>query len=478
MRNTVFSGLFWSFGERILAQGISFVLSLVLARLLMPEQYGVVTMVLVFINIANVFVSNGLGESLIQKKDADDTDFSTIFYVSMALSLVLYLILFAVAPWIAQIYRAPELKPVLRVLALKLPIAGINTIQHAYVQKHMQFRKFFFSTLWGTLISGVVGVWMAYRGYGVWALVAQYLVNSTIDTVVLFLTIQWKPRRIFSAASARALVGYGWKLTAASLINTLYSELRSLIIGVKYSTEDLAFFNKGNQLPSLAIVNINTSIGKVIFPAMTKASGDKAQVKAFGRRAMKTTAYLIFPMMAGLMAVAEPLIRLLLTEKWLPCVPYLRLACLYWACQPIQTANWQIIKAMGRSDLCVKLEILKKLIGFSMIFLALPLGVYALAASNTLFAAISMLINIAPNRKLIGYSYFEQLLDLLPSAVSSAVMGVAVCWIGLLPLGDCLLVVIQVAAGIGIYVALSLVTRNESFRYLLDTVKSLLHRKR
>jgi len=290
--------------------------------------------------------------------------------------------------------------------------------------------------------------------------------------------VEWKPRAVFSVSSARGLLGFGWKLTAASLINTIYTELRSLIIGVRYSTEDLAYFNRGDQLPSLVIVNINASIGKVIFPAMALAGDDPAEVKNLGRRAMKTTAYLIFPMMTGLMAVAEPLIRLLLTENWLPCVPYLRLACLYWACQPIQTANWQVIKAMGRSDLCFKLEILKKIIGVSLIFLVLPYGVYALAASNAVFAAISMLINIAPNRKLISYSYYEQLLDLLPSLLSSVMMGATVYAMTWLPMGDFPMVVLQVMAGIAMYILLSLIIRNDSFFYLLDTVMSLMGRKR
>lgn len=477
MREKVLSGLAWTFGEQILAQGVSFVVSVILARLLMPEQYGVVTLVLVFINIANVFVVNGLGESLVQKKDADNKDFSTMFYVSIALSVALYGILFVSAPMIARIYKSPELTAVLRVLALKLPIAGINSIQNAYVQKHMQFRRYFFSTLGGTVLSGLAGIILAWQGFGVWALVAQYLVNSAVGTIVLFFTIEWKPGLQFSSDSACSLVRYGWKLTAASLINTIYSEMRSLIIGVRYSTEDLAYFNKGNQLPSLAITNINASIGKVIFPAMAQAGGDREQVKKLGRRAMKTTAYLVFPVMAGLMAVAEPLIRWLLTDKWIFCVPFLRLSCLYWACQPIQTTNWQVIKAMGRSDLCFKLEIVKKIIGVAMVFASVPFGVYAIGLSNAVFAAISMLINIAPNKKLIDYSYREQFEDLLPSLLASAAMGFAVFQMSKLPLSNLPLLFVQVFAGVVIYVMISVLTRNDSFLYILETLKSILRKK-
>jgi O-antigen/teichoic acid export membrane protein len=211
---------------------------------------------------------------------------------------------------------------------------------------------------------------------------------------------------------------------------------------------------------------------------MAQAGGDREQVKRLGRRAMKTTAYLVFPMMAGLMAVGEPLIRWLLTDKWLPCVPYLRLSCLYWTCQPIQTTNWQVIKAMGRSDLCFKLEIVKKIIGVSMILAAVPYGVYAMGVSNAVFAVVSMLINIAPNKKLIGYSYLEQLMDLLPSLLASCVMGIAVLLIGRLPLADLPLLILQILAGVLLYIALSLITRNDSFLYLLNTVRSVLRKKR
>ena len=478
IKKKVFSGMIWAFGEQFAAQAVSFILSVILARLLMPDEYGTITMVLVFINIANVVVANGFGEALLQRKNATDEDFTTVFYCSLAVAVFLYSVLYITAPLIATFYDSPELALVLRVLSLKLPIASINSIQRAYVQKNMQFKKFFFSTLGGTILSGVLGIFMAYKGFGVWALVAQYMSNSCVATIVMFFTVRWKPKLIFCKSSAKELIKYAWKLTAASLINTVYNELRSLIIGKKYSSSDLAYYNKGNHIPSLAITNINSAISTVIFPAMSQCNNDPNRLKAITRRSMKVAAFVIFPVMGGIIGVGESLIRLLLTEKWIPCVPYLYMACMYWACQPVQTANWQVIKAMGRSDLALRLEIYKKVIGFLLVFVSIPFGVEAIAASNVLFAIISMLINIIPNKRLINYSIREQMLDLAPSFISSVVMCLVVLEVGNIVLPDIVLIPVQVAIGIGIYVFCSVLLRNDSFSYILDILKGYTAKRR
>ena len=471
LKSKVFSGIIWSFGERFLAQIVSFVVSVVLARFLLPEEYGIVSMVLVFINLANVFVSNGFGESLIQKKDADELDFSTVFCCSLGVSIALYVLLYVAAPLIAQYYRMPVLTVVLRVLAIKIPISSISTIQHAYVSRHMMFRKFFYSTLFGTLFSGLLGIFMAIRGFGIWALVAQYLSNTVIDTIVLFFTVSWRPHFKYSKEKARLLIGFGWKLTAASLLNRVYVELRSLIIGRKYSAADLAFYNRGDHLPSLIITNLNTAISTVLFPAMSNYSDDKVKLKEVSRRSMSLTAYIVFPLLCGLMVVSSNLVELLLTEKWLPCVPYLWMSCIFFMCQPIQTTNWQIIKAVGRGDLCLQLEMFKKVIGISMILLSMNFGVMALAISNALFGIISMFVNMIPNGRLIGYTLKEQLADFMPSLLLSAIMAALVWCIGRIEMNILLLLLIQVVAGGIIYVAGSLITRNKNFTYFISIIR-------
>lgn len=470
-KNNIVSNLFWKFGERILAQGISFLVSLVLARLLLPSEYGTVALVLVFINLANVFVSNGLGEALIQKKNANDADFSTMFFCSLGLSIVLYVIMFFAAPLIANYYQDVTLVSVLRVLALRLPLAAINTIQHAYVAKHMQFKKFFFSTLGGTLASAIVGISMAYHGFGIWALVGQYLSNCFIDTVVLFFTVDWRPRLMFSLLSVKQLLPFGWKLMAAGFISSLYGELRNLVIGKVYSTEDLAFYNKGNHFPSLTVTNVDTSISSVLFPAMSSINNDPHHLRALTRKSMRMSSYVVFPMMMGMCAVGETMIRFLLTDKWIGCVPFLRLSCIYWMIQPLQTANAQAIKACGRSDIYLKLETAKKIIGVSLIFVTMRMGVMAVVFSNLLVAAISIIMNIYPNKKLIGYGYTDQFKDVFPALFLSSVMGAAVWGIYLLLGNSVYVLILQLISGAAIYVGLSLLTHNDSFGELLKIVK-------
>lgn len=471
LKQSVFSGLIWTFGERIIAQGISFILSIILARLLLPEEYGIIAIVLVFINLANVFVSNGFGEALVQKKNADNTDFSTAFYCSLVVAVVLYVALFLAAPLIAKIYRYNDLILVLRVLSLKIIISSVSTIQHAYVSRKMIFKRFFFSTIGGTLVSAVVGIGMAYAGLGVWALVAQYLVNTVIDTVILFITIPWRPSLSFSTQAAKRIVSYGWKITASALINTGYSELRNLVIGGFYTTTDLAFYNRGNQFPSLVITNIDTAIGKVVFPAMAQSNDDKIRLKAVSRRALKTTSYLIFPLLIGLMVIARPLVMILLTEKWEPCIFFLQVGCIYFMCQPIQTTNWQIIKAVGRSDLCFKLEVLKKAIGISMLIVSIAFGVKAIAVMSAIFGVISMIINMVPNGKLINYTVKEQMLDFLPALTISILMGILVHTVTLLEFNSILTLALQLFVGILTYIGSSIIFKIDSFVYLLDTIK-------
>ena len=305
----VLSGLFWSFGERISAQAVTFIVTILLARILMPADYGVVSLILVFITLANVFVSHGFGISLVQKQGASDKDFSTIFWCSFLFSIFLYTGLFIAAPVIASFYNNELLTPIIRVLAIKLPISAIGTIQHAYVSKHMQFKKFFFSKLGGTIVSGIIGIIMAYMGFGPWAIVAQYLVNSIVGNIVLFFTISWKPTFQFDWKSAKELMGFGWKMMLSAFINSAYSEIRTLIVGKIYSAEDLGQFKRGNQFPQLFVTNVNTALGSVIFPAMSLVNNDVSEVSRLARRSMIMTSYLMFPLMVGLGVAAEPLVK-------------------------------------------------------------------------------------------------------------------------------------------------------------------------
>lgn len=476
-RESVAKNFLWRFFERCGAQGVTLLVSVILARLLDPEVYGTLALVTVFTTILQAFVDGGLGNALIQKKDADDLDFSSVFYFNLAMCLALYALMFFLAPVIASFYEKPELVPVIRVLSLTLVVSGVKNIQQAYVSRHMLFKKFFFATLGGTIGAAVLGIYLAYKGYGVWALVAQHLFNLTVDTLILWITVKWRPKRMFSWARLKSLISYGWKLLVARLIDTGYTEVRSLIIGKRYSSADLAFYNRGRQFPNLLTNNINDSIDSVLFPSLSKEQNSTENVKRMTRRAIMTSTYLMMPIMFGLAACATPIVRLFLTEKWLPCVPFMYLFCFTYGFLPLHTANINAIKALGRSDIFLKLEIIKKTIGLALILITMWISPFAMALGAVASSLINQIVNSWPNRKLLGYSYPEQLRDLLPSLLLSAAMAAVVFCVQLLGLPDWLTLLIQIPLGAGIYIGASKLLHLQSFDYVLSTAKEFLKKK-
>lgn len=474
MGQSVIKNFLWRFAERCSAQMVSLVVSIVLARLLAPEDYGVIALVTVFTAIMQVFVDGGLGTALIQKKNADDLDFSSVFYFSFAVCLVLYTAMFAAAPFIARFYNNAALTPLVRVISLTIVISGVKGIQQSYVSRNMLFKRFFYATLGGTIFSAFLGIGLAYAGFGVWALVAQQLSNAAIDTLILWLTVPWRPKKMFSWDRLKGLLSYGWKLLASGLLDRVYSSLRSLIIGKMYSPSDLAFYDRGNQFPDVIITNINTSIDSVLLPTMSSSQDDRATVKSMTRRAIKTSTYIMAPLMMGLAFCAEPIVRLVLTEKWLPCVPFLRIFCITYLFYPIHTANLNAIKALGRSDLFFKLEIVKKIVGLTILLSVMWFGVMAMAYSLLLGSVLGQIINTWPNRKLLDYSYPDQLKDILPSILLAVGMGICVWLVSLLHLSDVITLLLQIPLGAAIYIGVSVALHLDSYVFLIDMLRPML----
>lgn len=470
----VISNFIWRFAERCGAQAVQFIVSIVLARLLMPEVYGTVALITVITTILNVFVDSGMGNALIQKKNADSLDFSTVFYFNVLVCVILYVGLFVSAPEIAKFYKDITLISVIRVLGITILISGVKNIQQAYVSKTMQFKRFFFSTLGGTVGAAFIGIWMAYRGFGVWALVVQQIFNTAIDTLILWFTVKWRPTKEFSLNRLSSLFSYGWKLLVSSLLDTVYNNIRQLIIGRLYSASDLAFYNRGKQFPDLIINNINTSIDSVLLPTMSKEQDNTMKVKAMTRRAIKTSTYIMAPLMMGLAFCATPIIRLILTEKWIACVPFMQIFCITSMFYPIHTANLNAIKAVGRSDLFLKLEIIKKVIGLLVLILTMKYGVLVMAYSLLFVSVTSQVINSWPNRKLLDYGYLEQLKDILPGIMMAIVMGVCVYPIQWIGFSDIVTLCIQAGLGAAIYIVGSLIFKLESFEYLCNMIKPFL----
>ena len=476
-RSKVVSNLIWRFFERFGAQTVNIVVGIVLARKLGPGPAGDIAVILAVITILRVFADSGMGNALIQKKDPDDTDFSSVFFFNLGFSLILYAALFLAAPWIAGIYGNADYVPILRVLGLLVVVSGLFNVQQAYVAKTMQFKRFFFATLGGTLASCVLSIAMAYWGYGIWALVALHLVSYAVNTAILWFTVDWRPRRLFSFGRLKGLLAYGWKLLAASFLDTVYLQVYPLIIGAAYTKDALGQFDKGRNWPDQITQSINASIDAVLLPVLSAEQDDKTRVRDMTRRAIKTSSYVMMPMMAGLAACARPLVHLLLGDEWLPCVPYLQIFCMIYAFYPLHTANLNAIKAMGHSDVFLKLEIVKKILETTVLLITVRYGVLAMALGELGCSIASQLINAWPNRKLLDYSYWRQLWDMLPSILLSTGMAAAVGLVLLLGLGDLPTLLIQIPLGVLVYVLGSVLFKVESFRFLWELVQKYLHRK-
>ena len=474
IKSKVISSLFWKFIERGGTQGIQFVVQIVLARLLVPNDYGIIALISIFITISNVFVQSGFNTALIQKKDANEVDFSSVFYLSLFVASLLYLLIFFNAPFMAAFYGAPQLISVIRVLSITLFFGVFNSIQNAVVSRNMQFKMLFYSSLGAISVSGIVGIALAYAGFGVWALVAQQLTNQFISTVILWFTVKWRPKLIFSFERVKGLFSYGWKLLMSSLIDTLYMNVRTLLIGKIYNPAMLGFYNRGDQFPQIIVNNIDGSIQSVMFPTLASQQDNRQRVKDMMRRSIVTSTFLVLPMMTGLAVIAEPLVKILLTAKWLPCVPFLQIACASYALFPIHTANLQAINALGRSDIFLKLEIIKKTVGLTILGVSIYFGVYAIAIGMLVSEIIDTFINTYPNLKLVNYSYKEQWIDIMPSLLLSLVMGAVIYFINYIGVNAGVTITIQISLGLFLYLGMAYLFKLECLTYLIISVKEFI----
>lgn len=473
----VIYNLFWKLMERGGVQGIQFIVQIVLARLLTPNDYGIISLITIFIAIANVFVQSGFNTALIQKKDVNEEDFSSVFYLSLFVSGIVYYILFITAPFIANFYEEPLLISVIRVLSVILFFGAFNSIQNAVVARKMQFKNLFFSSLGAMTISGIIGIIMAFKGFGVWALVAQQITNQLSTAIILLFTVKWRPQPLFSFERIKVLFSYGSKLLVSSLIDTLFNNLRGLFIGKLYTSSVLGSYNRGQQFPALIVTNIDGSIQSVMLPALASHQDDIKKVKSMVRRSIVTSSFFIFPIMVGLAIIAKPLIIILLTEKWLPAVPFLQIYCFSYALWPIHTANLQAINALGRSDIFLKLEIVKKIVSLIILGVTIKYGVYAIAMGEVFSGLISTVINAYPNKVLLNYSVKEQWTDIVPSLLLSLFMGFIVCGIYYMDLSVWSTFIIQLITGVISYFGLAKMFKLECYQYLINIIADLLNRK-
>lgn len=471
-KNGIKGGLIWSFGERITAQLVSTIVTIVLARLLDPTHYGIISIVTVFITFCNVFVTSGMGSAIVQKKEVNDEDYNTAFFISLSIAVILYVVLFFTAPFIADFYEMSELKWVLRIMALRLPLASINSIQQAHVQRAMQFKRFFIATLFGTVLSGVVGIGCAVKGLGVWALVAQYLTNTTVDTIVLFFVEKWIPKFQFSAKKAKEIFSFGWKVLATELVYTAEEDIRSLIVGKVFGSADLAYYDQGKKYPSIMVNNLNSAIDKVMLPAYSRSQDDLENLKKMLRKSIAVGIFVLAPVLIGFAAVSDSFISVVLTEKWMFCSPYIKIFCFIYLTRPLETACHQALLAIGRSDIVLRIMIAINIVALAAVFIAVFgfNSVFLIAVGSLISSFVSLTSFMVYSNKLIGYHLHEQLKDIGPALLCSAVMGVAVYAIGQCGINKLPLLIIQVILGGVTYIVLAKILKIDAFQYLIGIV--------
>ncbi|MDP3447309.1 MAG: lipopolysaccharide biosynthesis protein [Eubacteriales bacterium] len=479
-RNKTISGVIWKAMESGGNQLVKFVISVMLARMLDPQNYTTLALLLIFVNIADVLVKRGFATALIQRKDADNTDFSSVLWLTLVLAAVFYGVLFFSAPAVSRFYEEPLIIPALRIVALMLFPGAFNSVQGAIVMRKLEFRKFCIATLGATLLSGAVGIYMAYAGYGVWTLVAQQMISSFTNVLLLWLMDRWRPALVFSIKRAGSLFSFGWKLLLSSLLDTGYNSLSSLVIGKRYIGDSLAFYNRGRQYPDMIANNLTSIALSVLFPAYAAHQDNKERVRGMVRKTNRSTALMIFPMMAGLAAVATPFVRVLLTEKWLPSVPYLQMMCIVFALYPVEATDLQAMNALGRSDLYLKTEIIKKVFGI----LALVVSVFAfntpvaIAGAVVLTAVFSMFVTMVVMKQLFAYRWRDQIWDMMPPILLSGVMWGAVYAVSFIPIPELPLLILQIVCGIAVYLGLAVLLRLESISYLWTSMKSYFTKNR
>ena len=468
-------GIFWKFFEKIGTELIALVVSIILARILLPEDYGVVVICSIFIAFFSIFFNHGLNQALIRKQNTDDVDYSTVFYTEVALSVFFYFVIFFLAPVFASFFNTKNIElltVVIRVIALRIPILALSSVQSSIISKKLEFKKYFYISLVGTILSGVVGITMALKGYGVWALVVQSLTNSFVDMIFLFILSKWLPKLTFSFSRLKELSLIAYKYFLVGLIDTIYEKLRELIIGSKYTLAELSYYNQGKKYPRLLATNVNGALAGVLFPAFSSISNSKERLKKEARKMLILMSFILFPCILGFAVIGESFIKLVLTEKWLFALPFLYIYLTVALFSPIHAITRQILKVEdGKAFLIV--DLIKKGIGLVALLVSLWFGVIYIALSSMIVAFINLIFNLILNQKYIGYKVIEQLKDFVPSLLLSFVMSALLVLISFIPMAYYLVMILQIIVGVIFYFVFSKVFKLKGRNLLLSSIKSL-----
>ena len=479
LTDKVAKGVFWVLLEKFGIQLAHFAVTLVLARLLTPNDYGTVALLSVFISVANVLVDAGFGNALVQRKNATQTDFNTVFYISMAMAAILYAVLFCSAPAVARFYSIPGLTPMLRVLGLTVVFHSINGVQGAELARKMLFKLSFRISWVRTGVAYATGVSLAYAGYGPWALVWSSVAGGAAGTVARQLVVKWRPTMSFSWQSARSLFSFGWKMTVGLIVGKLYDNLYAAVVGKCFTKADLAFVHKGRHVAGIPMNAVDQTIARVAFPALAKMQDDRERMRGAMRRMIRSSTFLVFPLMAVLAVLADPVVYVLFGEKWLPAAPYLRIACFTCATKPFNSVNVRAIVASGRSGTFLALVIINRVIGIAAMAVSWRYGVYAFVATSAYAIGIGRLFtNSFPNWKILGFTLWMQLMDVLPAALASGIAAAAAFGASAaLPATSFWRIVAGVPAALAAYAAVAYAFRMSALRDIAKAVRPVFVKK-
>lgn len=472
LRHKVLTGVIWQYVQRLGSQAVQFVVSIVLTRLLLPDDFGTIAMLGVFIALSNIFIDSGFGNALIQKKDVDEIDCSSVFYLNIASAFIIYFVIFIGAPLISDFYSMPELTMLLRVLSVQIIFMGFSCVQASLLVRQLKFQYNFYIAIIGNLVSAMVGIGLAYNGYGVWSIVYSQLFSQICYCLGLWIFVGWRPKLIFSFVRLRGLFRYSSKILGGTVISVLYNNIYNIIIGKRFSAIDLGYYNRGQLLPNTAIDTASNSINSVLFPALSRFQNDTLRHKEIIRRAEQIISFIIFIIASLMFVLAPDIIKFLYGEKWLTSVAFMQIVCITLSISPISVLNQSIQTSLGRSDIYLKTMFLSKIVAIIVIFCGALIGLYAMIIAGSIASLITFLITRFYNKKLINYSFKEQLSDIGPSILLSTAAGLITYFVTLLHLGSLLTIIVGGMIGIISYLILSHLFKVKSMTYILTRLRS------
>lgn len=466
-------GFVWKFLEKIGSQGMQLIIQIILARILLPEEYGLIGLLSIFITVSDVFILQGLTTALIREKDADNRDYSSVFFANIVLSLVLYMVLYVIAPIVSRFYDEPLLVDLMRVLSLNVIIGAIPAVHNAILARNLDFKKSFYRNILNTLTQGVVGILLACEGFGAWSMVFSKLSGTLVGAIVLCISVKWGPKKIFDFKRIKHLFGYSSKVLATNLLNTIFNNIHSLIIGRYFTTADVGYYQRGQQTPQVLMSSIDGSMSEVLYPSFAKIQSDTDKLKKAVRYSVCTSMYVVLPVLFGLYTIAEPLTLLILTEKWLPSVPFMKLSCIVCMFWPL-THRSHAINALGRSDITLRISIIGKGLTIISIVVCIQFGIYALLLGTIVASVISVFVESYYVKKILGYSFSELLQDICPPFCLALFMSFLVNIVGRIDLPYFVVLCLQIIVGIVIYIIGSCIFKFKGFEAILMQLKSFV----